>query len=778
MPLTRALLAVIAFVAGFSYGTHVRDAALYTSLRAVLESQAAGFGIETPGPPAPLAPILTRLELSEDAALSERTTTLRGEARALHLNGVWHPVAGGLILSIGGGPGARAGAQWTAGRVLEAPLSFRRPARYLNDGVPDLEVDLALSGATLFASAKSGLLVEVRERGSAVEEWAAAVRRHVRGAIDAYVGGRDPLAAAIVTAVLIGDRTGLPDAVRDRLQAAGTYHVIAISGGNIAILAALCVGLLRLVGLAGRPAAALAMLVLLAYAQVVTAGPSVWRATLMALLYFAARLLDHRTPARRAFVVTAIVVIGIQPLEVRDVGFLLTFGATAALLDMARRLEPRNPRGPMPKSTRRTPSAMLRALRGTARWALLSMAASVAVEAVLLPIGAHTFSRITVAGLFLNLVAIPAMAVVQIAGLAVAFFESLETLAAPAGWLAAASARTLVDSARIVDVLPWLSARVPPPSILLVAVYYALLALVVLTRGWRRVASGCGLVAAGMFVGGVPLPNWATPAPLLRLTAFDVGQGDSLLLQTPGGRTLLIDTGGAPFGSGFDIGGRVLAPALWARGVRSLDALLLTHGDPDHAGGARSILADFEPHELWEGIPVPRHRSLQELHAEAAKRGVRMARRRAGEELALDGVRLRVLHPPLEDWARPRVRNDDSVVIEALYGDVAILLTGDIGADVERDIVPQLTPARIRVLKVGHHGSRTSTSAALLERWRPQIAIISAGRGNTFGHPTPEVVRRLEEAGATVYRTDRDGQIALETDGSEVVMRTYVGGTP
>jgi competence protein ComEC len=150
--------------------------------------------------------------------------------------------------------------------------------------------------------------------------------------------------------------------------------------------------------------------------------------------------------------------------------------------------------------------------------------------------------------------------------------------------------------------------------------------------------------------------------------------------------------------------------------------------------------------------------------------------RRAGDELTLGAARIRVLHPPPPDWERQRVRNDDSVVLEVLYGDVALLLTGDIGSAIERAIVPHLTPAKTRILKVAHHGSRTSTSQELLDAWRPQIALISCGRGNPFGHPAPEVVERLIAAGATVYRTDRDGEITVETDGDHVFVRTFAGG--
>jgi competence protein ComEC len=151
---------------------------------------------------------------------------------------------------------------------------------------------------------------------------------------------------------------------------------------------------------------------------------------------------------------------------------------------------------------------------------------------------------------------------------------------------------------------------------------------------------------------------------------------------------------------------------------------------------------------------------------------------RRGDVLAWGRARVRVLHPPEPDWERQQVRNDDSLVLEVLHGDVALLLTGDVGADVERAIAPRLTPARVRILKVAHHGSRTSTSRELLEAWRPQVALISCGRGNSFGHPTREVLDRLEAIGARVLRTDHDGQITIETDGRGVKVRTFLGGEP
>jgi competence protein ComEC len=293
----------------------------------------------------------------------------------------------------------------------------------------------------------------------------------------------------------------------------------------------------------------------------------------------------------------------------------------------------------------------------------------------------------------------------------------------------------------------------------------------------RAIAALLWVAAAATVVGAVDsrIAQPASASDTLRLTMFDVGQGESILLETPSGGKMLVDTGGAPFGGSFGIGARVLAPALWARGTRALDTLLLTHGDPDHIGGALDVLADFAPRQLWVGIDVPNHRPTADIRDAAARLGISVDHRRRGDIEARGIARVRVLHPPPPDWERRRVRNDDSVVLEVVYRDVAVLLTGDISAEVEHEILPRLTRAPTRILKVAHHGSRTSSSPALLMEWRPQFALISAGRGNTFGHPTPEVLRRLEDIGATVLRTDLDGQITLETDGRRVEFATFEG---
>ena len=756
---TMALIAGFA-ACGAANAAHARDRALDTPLRRVLEAEFGGFALASIGPGGEHPPVPMRARLLEDAAPRDGFVSLRVAATAVRIGERWQEVSGNAGLTVSGTASADRVSQWRAGRAVEAPVTFRRPARYLNDGVPDFEHDLALDGTTLLGTVKSGLLVEVTARGSWADEAASRARARIRRAVDHWVEPLSPTSAALVTAVLIGDRAAIPEDVRERLQVSGTYHVIAISGGNIAVFVVIVSALCRLAGLGPRGAASLTLLVLLAYACVVVSGPSVRRAVCVAVLYLSARAVDHRAPPWHAASMACAALLAVWPLDLRDVGFVLTFGAASALLATADAV--RRPEWPV-----------------AARLLLQSMGASLAVEAVLLPVQALAFGRVSLAGIVLNLVAVPAMTIAQLAGLVVLASDLAGRGASLAAWVAHAGVTLLLGGASFVEVAPWLAGRAPPPAWITVAIYYGALAAAVRGRRWPRAAAGAVCLAAATLIAfGVPAALRArAPSDLMRLTMLDVGQSEAILLEPPGASAVLVDTGGSPFGSGLDVGARIVAPAVWARGATSLGAVLITHGDPDHMGGAAGVLASLAVREAWFGVRVPRHAPGNELLADLASRRIAVRYLRAGSAMTRGGLRLRVLHPPEPDWERPRVRNDDSVVLEAVYGDVAVLLAGDITAQVERTIVPQLTPARHRVLKVAHHGSRTSSSRELLQAWRPQLALISAGRGNTFGHPARDVLERLEQAGARVLRTDRDGQITLETDGRTLTWRTFTGET-
>ena len=720
--------------------------------------------------------------LQRDAARTDYGASLTVAVIWVERGRAARPMRGSVRASVGGSLVEDHIGEWRQGRTVRLPVRLRRPARYANHGTPDQAQRLQVRGIDLLGSVASALQVQVLESGGPRQEWSSEVRAFVRRAVAATVGPHDSRSAAVVTAVLIGDRTGLDPETTERLQQGGVYHVIAISGGNIAVLTAALLVLLRLAGIGGRAAALAAIVCLLVYAQVVAPEASVTRAVFAAVVFLAARAVDQRTDPLNTLALAAGCLVAADPRSLVDPGFQLTFGATAGLLIGVPRL----------MAWADGAGGLTAAVRFLAVPATGLLAATICAELALFPVGALHFSRVTVAGLGLNFAAVPLMSVTQLAGMAAVGLAAVSPPAAEAaGWVAHVAAAGIVDSTRILAWAPWLSWRLPAPGLLIVAGYYTGW-VVWLSAARGRPPRWCGAAlvavsAAAMLAAPIPgragwrasdacrlLPASSSGALPLRVHFLDVDQADATLVRFPNGRSLLVDAGGQVRGRA-DVGGRVVVPAVWALGVRRLDYLALTHGHPDHIGGAGAVLRDLRPREVWEGIRVPSSEPLAALRAGARAAQAAWRTLNRGDVEHVGGVRVQVAHPPPADWERPRVRNDDSLVLELRYGDVSVVLPGDVEAGVERAVAAVLEPAPWRVLKAPHHGSRTSSSRAFVEALNPVLAVVSSGRDHAFGHPHREVVARYEAAGALVLATGEEGAIEICTDGRDLAVSSRDG---
>lgn len=717
-------------------------------------------------------PVLVEGILRNDGAVTEHGASLTLDVEtAAPLAAAPLAAAGGVRLVVAGRVAPADLARWRAGRTVRLPAMLRHPATFHNPGVPDETRALARRGIVLTGTVKSGSLVEVRQDGNPLTEIAAGTRARARAVLSAQVGRHGVRSSAIATAILIGDRTGLSDEDERRLRDAGTYHVIAISGGNIAILTAILMAIARLFRVPIPLAALLTIGVLLFYGEVAGGAASVGRAVSAAVIFLAAFLVDHRGSPLNIVAMAGLLGVIVSPVAVMDAGFLLSFGATAGIILGVPTLMPARVRTGTPR-----PGRLLRAA-GLAAWGLL--AATICAEIALAPMSAVLFSRITFAGLILNFAAIPLMTLVQAGSMVLVLLgSSAGRWIDPLAIAVHMSATGLVESARFVDLAPWLARDVPPPAWWLSGAYYVTCAA--LLRHRSRLALATLGLATVLLVGGHGMSTRgqvAQPvAGTLRVVVLDVGQGDATVVILPDRKALLIDTGGLA-GTSFDIGGRVVVPALRALGVRELHALVLTHGDPDHLSGAAAVVDRVRPSNVWEGVPVPPHGGLKALFVRAASRGAVWRTVRPGDVERAGGIEIRVLHPPPPEWERQRVRNDDSVVLEIRYRDVSILLPGDIGRDVERTLARSLQLAPTVVLKAAHHGSATSSSDEFLDAVKPRAVIFSTGRGNRFGHPAPVVVERMARRQVAMFNTAHDGAVFVETDGSTVEVRGWTGRT-
>jgi competence protein ComEC len=763
--------ALAAFAAcGLALAGAASHRATHSDLRAALVSEFGTRAIaDGPGDPVMLVG-----RLDADGALVETGARLALSVEGIEVDGLTHRAPGGVLLTVAGDVPPALVEQWRRGRTLRLPAQLRRPSRYLNPGAGDEELALARRGTTLVGGVKSAMLVQVIRRGSWPAEAAAALRLRTRRIIEDTVGLHSARSAAIVRAVLLGDRAGLDDETERRLQEAGTYHVLAISGGNIAILAAVLMAMARLAGF--RPGFAhLAVAgALVGYAYLVGGGASVVRATQMAALYLVALAADHRAKAFNTVAASAVLSIAADPLVICDAGAWLTYGATIAILAGT----------PLLLARVESTALVVRAPAGL-------LAASVSAEVALFPVSALVFSRVTAAGLVLNFAAIPLMTVVQCGGMALVAASVLLPPAVPLlAVVTHLAAWGLVDSARLVDVMPWTVTRVPAPAPVAVGAYYAAWIAWFAARRWPSIRMPgwvarvslpwwCRHVAIGI---AAACAAWMILTPALRFgrTAFleatfiDVGQGAATLVRFPSGHAILVDAGGAG-GGRFDVGRRVVEPAVWAAGVHRVTHVVATHGDADHIGGAASIVADFRPHEIWEGVPVPPDPLLQQLRAEAGRAGAAWRTVQRRDSVRFGDAEVVAWHPLPPEWERQRVRNEDSVVVEVRFGEVSLLLAGDVEAAAEADIAKLVAPAGVRVVLAPHHGSSTSSTWPLLKATLPDLAIISAGRGNRYGHPHAAVLERYRSVGARVLRTDLEGAIMLRTDGHAAEVTTFTG---
>jgi competence protein ComEC len=405
--------------------------------------------------------------------------------------------------------------------------------------------------------------------------------------------------------------------------------------------------------------------------------------------------------------------------------------------------------------------------------------------AMTLPMAVY-FHRITVFALPVNLLILPMLVVLMPAALLTLLALWIWPVIAgvPAAvvalvlhfgvWMVHLFGSMALGDFRIPNPLQWQSAAF---CVLLAAAIVLAHLSVARASSWMRRSALAALTLAAL-VAVLPRPV-ERPHGAMLMEAIDVGQGDSLLLITPDGKTLLVDGGGFGGGPGqtaqdFDIGEEVVSPALWARGIRHLDAVALSHAHSDHISGLFAVLRNFHPDELWVGNN-PRVGAYNALLDEAAALHVRMRSFRAGDGFAFGNTHVEVLAPFRDYQPGADPTNNDSLVMHVAYGGTSAMLEGDAEAPIEQAMLAEQGLGST-LLKVGHHGSITSTRPEFLKRVAPQWAVISCGLHNRYGHPREEVLEELQEAHVRTFRTDIDGISCFRLDGKNASAEPECGG--
>ena len=709
-----------------------------------------------------------------------------------------------------------------AGDRVEFLAYLRRPENFNNPGQFDYRSYLELRGIFLTGNLKDPLLLNrlTRQGGTS---WQVLANRMRQGCIQALetLPASEP-ARAILKAVLLGDDSDLEEETRSRFRLNGLYHVLVVSGLHVGMMIAMVFALLKQLRLPRWLAVTLTMVSIAAYNVLAEGQIAIERASIMGCLFLTSLYFDRDRNLLHTLCLAAWWVLLKDPGWMNDSGFQLSFSAALAIAVVGI---------PLLRRTTQPYKGALRSLESTqldrhfaprlAAWrvglrlrglrlgefvgfpgsaiclGLISwpcrlalglvdiLLVSIAIQSVLLVPLMVYFHRVVLPVIFLNMLVIPLVAMIIPLGFSYLAWASFFPQASwPLGWACGLLAECLLSLNRTFSEIPWLGVPLPQVPLGWVLAYYGSLTLWLAIRAPRllRLASGCIWLTSltVLLLGG---PGVKSKSHEIGLTFLDVRQGDCLLVGWPNGRHILVDGGGSWAGTrhrseiggtGFDVGEQVVAPYLWSQGIRSLEAVVLTHAHQDHMGGLGFVLDNFEVREFWFGKSFVSP-DLLELLNKAEDRGLRLRAFQAGDELNFHGSRVEFLNPGCGPSGGNL--NNDSLVLRLSFGRRSFLLTGDIEEPVENCLATLGPRLQSDVLKVAHHGSWTSTSSFFLNRVNPVIAVISAGKVNPFGHPHPEVVGRLKARPLQLFRTDRQGAVTIRSDGNYLRTVTFLEET-
>ena len=574
------------------------------------------------------------------------------------------------------------------------------------------------------------------------------LRDRIEGAIKSNIGARY---SGFLNAILVGERSALDSSITDDFIKTGTVHVIAISGLNIALIACILMFVLKPFGMGRKLNLALASLGLVFYCFASGANPPVVRATIMFIIAAAGYIIDRESDILNMLAVAAFLILLRNPNELFEASFQLSFASIYGMVLLTPKIEAlfRNRRGYLVKATS------------------VSLAAMVSVG----PIVAKYFNIISPVAVIANLVIVPALFIITIASFILLLFDicGLALLSSFAAGFLSFLVEAVFHINHFLASLPLSYIRVPAPSLLSTLFYYTCVFIIFFSKRRKEFAAAL-ILLAGIFVWKACL---AAPPEKLKITFLDVGQGDSILVETPQGGNILIDAGPGGEEGLPDAARSVVAPYLWNKGINRLDAVITTHFHTDHAGGIPYILKNFEVGcALDSGMPKNRTRLYDLYRRTVSARQIRRLAVYSGDEITGFGAtKFFVINPAESSFGAGG--NEDSTVIKLEYEDFSVLFCADVSGKGIEEIFKYKDMLRSEILKVPHHGGSVGSEALMkifFQRVSPKVVIVSSGPAfRSKSSQRPDIY-----SGTAVYDTKDRGAVEVFTDGRSFTVKPFL----
>lgn len=641
-----------------------------------------------------------------------------------------------------------------SGDTVSFTSKLKTPRNYGTPGEFDAEnyYKLKKIAATGFVNSNQTFIVTGFDSNYRLANYFDKTAERIANFIKLHIHGVN---GAVLSALLVGDASGIPTTLKDAYSRTGVNHILSISGFHIGIIALALYQfwstLLRLfpatlLYINLKKTASLASIPAIAYYMFLSgAAPATARSVIMIFFIISALLIERETDHTGSIAIAAALLLAINPANLYDISFQLSFLAIWGLTVITPLLSDYEP---------------LKKWKAMESVSLFAAASTAAVLVTLIPVALY-FQQISVTGIISNFLIVPLLGygAVITGGIAVILIPVYEPLAV----FALAIAASLTDwSNRLIELLdkiPLLPAFIPGKTDILIL----LLTLLAITVMRKRTYQLCALLVAPSLIAALHIIPPDTAYEGLRVDFISVGQGEATLLRLPDRKSILIDGGGSLFDNSRDVGRQLLLPALRHAGVRKIDIMILTHSHPDHIKGLLTVAAALPVGEFWEtgrNSGSDYSRLVDQLKNKSTSCRILNS---DSPQLEISGLKINCLAPFTgndgKDWLGDQ--NELSMVLKLTYEGRRLLFTGDIGIPTELALIRRKADLKTDILKVPHHGSGYSSTPEFINAAKPEYAVISAGFGNSFGLPADETVARIRNCGATIYRTDLDGTVSF-----------------